>query len=153
MTAGPGGRHDVERDIPEILQEVRVAQTGGQLFFAFLFSVAFAPGFDDLDGQQRLLYACDLIVVATASTLLVAPVAIHRWNFGRGLRPQFLVAAHWLACAGLVFLAVGLVLGLWLISSVVFPGAPAWIAIVSAAILVLAWLVLPMSIMRSTARR
>ena len=107
MTAGPGGRHDVERDIPEILQEVRVAQTGGQLFFAFLFSVAFAPGFDDLDGQQRLLYACDLFVVATASTLLVAPVAIHRWNFGRGLRPQFLVAAHWLACAGLVFLAVG----------------------------------------------
>ena len=53
MTAGPGGRHDVERDIPEILQEVRVAQTGGQLFFAFLFSVAFAPGFDDLDAHCR----------------------------------------------------------------------------------------------------
>lgn len=88
MTAGPGGRHDVERDIPEILQEVRVAQTGGQLFFAFLFSVAFAPGFDDLDGQQRLLYACDLFVVATASTLLVAPVAIHRWNFGRVCGPS-----------------------------------------------------------------
>ncbi len=141
--------HDVDRDIPEILQELRVAQTGGQLFFAFLFSVAFAPGFQDLDDHQRLLYACDLFVVASASTLLVAPVAIHRWNFGLGLRRSLLIATHWLAAAGLVFLAAGLILGLWLISSVVFPASPAWLAIFSAVLIIAAWLVLPLAILRT----
>ena len=140
------GEHDVDRDLGEILQELRVAQTGGQLFFAFLFSVAFAPGFTELDGSQRLLYGWTLFIVASAITVLVAPVAVHRWNFGRGMRPQLLVATHVLACCGLVLLAVGLAMGMWLISSVVFPDSPAWLALGSAALAAFAWVVVPLGL-------
>lgn len=52
----PQGPHNVDRDLPEFLQEVRVAQTGGQIFFAFLFTIAFSPGFDALDDGQQTLY-------------------------------------------------------------------------------------------------
>jgi hypothetical protein len=137
------GPHDVDRDLPELLQEVRVAQTGGQLFFAFLFSVAFAPGFAQLSGGQRALYGWDLFTVATAITVLVAPVAVHRWNFGYGMRPQLLVVTHVLSVIGLSILAVGLVLGLTLIGSIVFPGSPPWLAGSSAVVILVFWIVVP----------
>lgn len=145
------GSHDVDRDLPELLQEVRVAQTGGQLFFAFLFGVAFAPGFAELTNGQRMLYGWDLFVVATAITVLVAPVAAHRWLFGQGLRPQLLVITHLLAVLGLWLLAIGLLLGLALIGSVVFPGTPPWLAGASALVIVAFWIVLPWATQRTAA--
>lgn len=142
--------HDVDRDLPELLQEVRVAQTGGQLFFAFLFSVAFAPGFAELSEGQRTLYGWVLFVVATSMTVLVAPVAAHRWLFGQGLRRQLLVITHLLAVTGLWLLALGLLLGLTLIGSVVFPGTPPWLVGSSAVVIVLFWIVLPWATQRTT---
>ena len=138
------GRHNVDRDLPEMLQELRVAQTGGQLFFAFLFTVAFAPGFASLDSGQRNLYAWTLFVVAAAIIVLVAPVAVHRGNFGRRKRPELLVVTHWLATCGLVLLAGGTVLGMLLISSVVFPDSPPWLAIGAGALVVVAWIGVPL---------
>lgn len=135
--------HDVDRDLPELLQEVRVAQTGGQLFFAFLFSVAFAPGFAELTDAQRGLYGWDLFIVATAITVLVAPVATHRWLFGCRLRAQLLLVTHVLSVLGLALLAVGLILGLALIGSIVFPGSPPWLAASSALVVILFWIALP----------
>ncbi len=137
------GDHDVDRDIIEALQELRVAQTGGQVFFAFLFSVAFAPGFADLDSGQRSLYGWTLFVVASATTVLIAPVAVHRWNFGMGRRPQMLIATHVLASLGLALLAVGSVMGMLLISTVVFPDSVPWLAIASAVLVTVSWLALP----------
>jgi hypothetical protein len=138
------GPHAVNRDLPETFQELRVIQTGGQLFFAFLFSIAFAPGFSSLSDTQRVLYGWNLFVVASATTVLVAPAAFHRWNFGMGMRRQLLVVTHLMAAAGLVLLALGLVLGLWLISSVVFPDSPPWLAYASAALLAISWIVVPL---------
>jgi len=137
------GDHDVDRDIPEALQELRVAQTGGQVFFAFLFSVAFAPGFSELDDGQRILYGWTLFVVASATTVLIAPVAVHRWNFGMDRRPQMLVATHILASCGLALLAIGSVMGMLLISSVVFPDSVPWLAVGSAVLVTVSWLALP----------
>lgn len=137
------GIHDVDRDFPEILQELRVVQTGGQLFFAFLFSIAFAPGFSALTPEQLTLYGWTLFVVASAITVLVAPVAVHRINFGLGKRPQLLAVTHWLACCGLVLLAAGILMGLLLISSVVFPDSPPWLPTGSGALIVLTWVVVP----------
>ncbi len=138
------GEHDIDRDFAEILQELRVVQTGGQLFFAFLFAVAFAPGFKDLDAGQRLLYGWTLFVVASAITVLVAPVAFHRWNFGLGMRPQLLVVTHVFAGIGIGLLAAGMVMGMLLISSVVFPDSPAWLAAASAVLAAVAWVVVPL---------
>lgn len=136
--------HDVDRDLPELLQELRVAQTGGQLFFAFLFSVAFTPRFAELTEAQRNLYGWDLFVVASSITVLVAPVAVHRWVFGHGLRPQLLVVTHVLASLGLVLLTVGLMLGLALVATLVWPDSPLWLPISSAVIVAIFWVAVPL---------
>jgi hypothetical protein len=138
------GAHHVDRDVPEFLQELRVAQTGGQVYFAFLFSVAFMPTFEQLSDGQRTLYAWALLVVALSSAVLVAPVAVHQWNFGRGLRPQWLVMTHVLALLGLALLAVGMTLGMTLVASVIAPHGEVWLPVATAAALVVCWLVLPL---------
>jgi len=120
-----------------------VAQTGGQVYFAFLFSVAFMPAFDELCDGQRTLYAWNLLVVALSSVVLVAPVAVHQWNFGRGLRPQWLVMTHVLALLGLGLLALGMTLGMTLISTVIQPHGDVWLPVAMATALVLCWLVIP----------
>lgn len=138
------GAHHVDRDVPEFLQELRVAQTGGQIYFAFLFSVAFMPTFSDLTEQQRTLYAWDLLVVAVSTAVLIAPVAVHQWNFGRGLRPQWLVMTHVLALVGLGLLGIGMTLGMALVGSVLHPDGDTWLALSAAAALVLCWLGIPL---------
>lgn len=142
------GKHDIDRDFAEMLQELRVVQTGGQLFFAFLFAVAFAPGFKELDDGQRLLYGWTLFVVASAITVLVAPVAFHRWNFGLGMRPDLLIVTHVFASIGIALLAAGMVMGMLLVSSVVFPGSPAWLALASAVLTTVSWVVVPLWLRR-----
>lgn len=138
------GSHHVDRDVPEFLQELRVAQTGGQIYFAFLFSVAFMPTFAGLSEGQRQLYTWNLFVVALSSAVLIAPVAVHQWNFGRGLRPQWLVMTHLLALLGLGLLGVGMTLGMTLVATVIQPGGSQWLPVATAASLVACWLVLPL---------
>lgn len=138
------GPHHVDRDIPEFLQELRVAQTGGQIYFAFLFSVAFMPTFEELDDMQRALYSWNLLVVALSGAVLVAPVAVHQWNFGQGLRPQWLAMTHVLALVGLALLGLGIVLGVTLVSSVVDATATYWLPVSVAAALVGCWVLLPL---------
>lgn len=137
------GAHHVDRAIPEFLQELRVAQTGGQVYFAFLFSVAFLPTFERLSDGQRLLYSLSLLVIAMSSAVLVAPVAIHQWNFGHGLRPAWLAMTHVLALVGLGLLGLGVTLGITLVSTVIQPGGALWLPVVTASTLVVCWLLLP----------
>lgn len=137
------GSHDIDRDLPEFLQEMRVTLTGAQVLFAFLFSVAFAPRFTELDDGQRTVYGWTLIVMVASITCLVAPVAVHQWNFGRGLRPAILVVTHVSTIVGLGLLAAGMVMALWLISAVVFPDSSAWIPMSAGVIMVLGWVGLP----------
>ncbi|MDP1876232.1 MAG: DUF6328 family protein [Actinomycetota bacterium] len=115
-------------------------------FWYFCPTVAFAPGFSALSDGQRTLYGWSLFVVASATTVVVAPAAFHRWNFGMGMRRQLLVVTHVMAAAGLVLLACGLVMGLWLISSVVFPDSAPWLAYASAGILAISWIAVPLAL-------
>jgi hypothetical protein len=126
-----------------LLQELRVAQTGGQIFFAFLFTVAFTPVFTAADAGQKLLYGWDLFVVAASVAFLVSPVAIHRVNFGRRIRPQLLAVIHAVTLIGLGLLAVGVVLGVLLISTFVFPESFAWLPVGAAAVIVVCWFAIP----------
>lgn len=139
------GEHNVDRAMLEALQELRVAQTGGQIFFAFLFTVAFAPAFDDATEGQRQLYAWALFVVAASVACLVAPVATHRLNFGRRIRPHLLAALEVFTILGLALLALGIVLGLLLISTFLFPDERfRWLPIAVGIVLVVCWLVVPL---------
>ena len=73
-----------DRNMIEMLQELRVAQTGVQILFAFLLSLSFTERFADIDDFQQWTYVVTLLLTALTTGLLVAPAAIHRMLFGAG---------------------------------------------------------------------
>jgi hypothetical protein len=94
-----------ERTAGELIQELRVAGLGVQVLFGFLLSLPFSNRFSQLDGEQRDLYITCLVLSATATVLLIGPVAYHRMVFRRGLKEQLVRAANIQAIFGLT--AVG----------------------------------------------
>jgi multisubunit Na+/H+ antiporter MnhE subunit len=90
----------------ELLQELRVAQTGVQILFAFLLTLAFQPRFADITEAQRWTYVVTLLLSVVTAGLLVAPVAVHRATFQRGLKMETVLLGHRLFTAGLAMLAV-----------------------------------------------
>ncbi|MFJ9847385.1 DUF6328 family protein [Kitasatospora sp. NPDC101155] len=90
----------------DLLQEVRVAQTGSQILFGFLLSVVFMPRFAQLGGFDRGLYVSTVVLGALATGALTSPVAYHRIFAGHRLKPQLVDAAARLVATGLVLLAL-----------------------------------------------
>lgn len=97
-----------DRNFFELLQELRVTQTGVQLLFAFLLTLAFTPRFPSLDTLQRATYVTTLLLAVLAAALFTAPAALHRGLFGRGAKPLVVKVSSRLAGAGLAVLALAL---------------------------------------------
>jgi len=96
----------MDRNWNELLQELRVTQTGVQILTGFLLTVPFQQRFGDLDAYQRNLYL-ELVVLAVITTgLIVAPVSVHRILFRKRLKAELVHAADRLARAGLGTLAL-----------------------------------------------
>jgi Family of unknown function (DUF6328) len=95
-----------DRNLAELLQELRVAGLGVQVLFGFLLSLPFTNRFDRLSQGQRELYLGTLVLAAVATALLLGPVAYHRLVFRRGQKEGLVRAANVMAVAGLA--AVGL---------------------------------------------
>jgi len=118
----------LDRNYAEILQEVRVAQTGVQLLLAFLLTVAFTPRFLTLTGFERGAYIGALVLGAAANALLIAPAAFHRLVFQRRLKRQLVRASNRFALFGLALLMLSISCALLLILSVTVGSALAvWI--------------------------
>src|ERR687889_1089442 len=83
---GEGPLQRADRNMIEMLQELRVAQTGIQILFAFLLSLSFTERFGRIDEVQRWTYVVTLLLTALTTGLLVAPAAVHRILFGRGVK-------------------------------------------------------------------
>src|SRR5256886_1618322 len=98
-----------DRAYGEILQEVRVAQTGVQILFAFLLALAFQARFADITGFQRGVYVVTLMLCAAATALLIAPAAFHRMIYRRRLKQHLVRVANRLAITGLVLLLLSMV--------------------------------------------
>ncbi|OLT21301.1 hypothetical protein BJF78_34375 [Pseudonocardia sp. CNS-139] len=94
-----------DRNMIELLQELRVAQTGVQILFAFLLSLSFTNRFESVDAFQRWTYVVTLLLSVVTAGLLVAPAAVHRMTFGRGLKFETVRVGHRLFTAGLATLA------------------------------------------------
>lgn len=77
-----------DRKWAELLQEVRVTQTGVQILFAFLLTVAFTPHFQSLGQVDRSIYVVTVLLGAAATGALIAPVSLHRIVTGRRLKPE-----------------------------------------------------------------
>ncbi|KAA1422934.1 sodium:proton antiporter [Mumia zhuanghuii] len=133
------------RNWNELLQELRVAQTGVQILTAFLLTIPFTPRFDDLSDGQEIVYLAVLSGSVAATALLVAPVAMHRALFRKGQRPWLVSAAHVCASVGLAALAVTVSGVMWLVFDVVIGPSWAWAAFGASAFLFGAlWIGLPL---------
>lgn len=96
----------LERNWNELLQELRVTQTGIQILTGFLLTLPFTPKFDDLGTEQRTIYLVTIIGSVMTTGLIVAPVAFHRLLFRKHQRPWLIEAANRMAKAGLIMLAL-----------------------------------------------
>jgi hypothetical protein len=151
--AGPGYTRDgetvaqrLDRNYTELLQELRVAQAGVQILFAFLLTLAFTQRFGETDGFQRGVYVVTLLFAAGAAALLIAPVAFHRLVFRRRQKDDLVDAANRLALGGLAMLFVAMVGAVLLILDVVLGDFRAFLLTgLVAAWFVGLWLVLPLT--------
>jgi Family of unknown function (DUF6328) len=135
----PYSRHETEaqrldRNYLELLQELRVAETGVQILFAFLLSIAFQQRFNEIDDFQRTVYLVTLGCAAVSGLLLIAPAAAHRLLFRRRLKDELVTYTGRVAAGGLVFLLLAIIGSVLLIVDFVsgMPAAVTCVVIVSA---------------------
>ncbi|MFE7378955.1 DUF6328 family protein [Streptomyces zhihengii] len=151
----PESPHErVNRRWNEILQETRVAQTGVQILFGFLLSVAFTPLFRELDPFDRGLYVVTVVLGASSTAALIAPVAMHRFLSGLRMKHEVVEAAGRFMACGMVMLALTIGCTLMLILDVVLPGAAA-AALVGTVMFWFAvcWVLIPVRIRFKAGRR
>ncbi|MFF3484663.1 DUF6328 family protein [Streptomyces sp. NPDC002701] len=148
---GPGER--LNRRWNELLQETRVAQTGVQILFGFLLSVAFTAGFRDLGTLDRTIYVTTVVLGAAATGSLIAPVSIHRFLAGQRMKEELVETAHRLMMLGMVLLALTIGSTLLLILRVVLPGVIAEILVAGVMLyFALCWYALPLWLRRRADR-
>jgi hypothetical protein len=135
-----------DRQMIELLNEIRVAIPGVQILFAFLLAVPFAPRFGETSALQRDVFYVTLLATAASTACLIAPSAAHRVLFHQSERGFLVENASKLLIAGLSFLLVALTGALLLITDFLFDGAIVWIApsVFAAGTLAL-WFVFPYS--------
>jgi hypothetical protein len=146
---GEGPLQRADRNMIELLQELRVAQTGVQILFAFLLTLSFTERFGSIDEVQRWTYVVTLLCSVLTAGLFVAPAAVHRVTFRRGVKAETVQLGHQLFTLGLGALALTLTGSVLLVLDVAV-GLP--FAISSAAVvcvvLCLLWFVLPIPLLR-----
>jgi hypothetical protein len=143
----------LDRNLIELLQEVRVVQTGVQVLFAFLLTVPFSSRFDQITDFQRAAYFAALVGTAGASVLLIAPTSVHRLLFRMGQKEYMVDLSNRLALWGLLSLAIAMVAAMLLVSDVMFGGAVAVIiAVATAAGFAFVWVGLPLRRRRAVQR-
>jgi hypothetical protein len=116
-----------DRQMMELLNELRVALPGVQILFAFLLTVPFSVRFDDLTSFQRNDYYVTLIVTALCTACLIAPSAAHRLRFHKGDRAWLVESANTLMIIGLALLLLAIVSAVTLITDILFDGVKVWI--------------------------
>ncbi len=133
------------RELIELLNELRVALPGVQVLFAFLLAVPFQQRFQHATSFQRDAYFVTLSTALISTVFLIAPSAYHRLNFRRHDKQRIVEFGNRCVIAGLSVLAVAMTSVMVLISDVLFGGAVAIVApSLSAALLIVLWMALPL---------
>jgi hypothetical protein len=141
---GESERQRWDRNFADLLQELRVAQTGVQILFAFLLTLPFSNGFPKTTEFQKAVYIVALMSAAFAAAMIISPVAFHRALFRQGRKPELVRFAHAMATGGLGFMLVSMIASIMLIAGYLLN---TWIAavlsVVAAAWFLTFWLVIP----------
>ncbi|MET9556762.1 DUF6328 family protein [Streptomyces sp. NPDC006645] len=129
----------------DLLQELRVAQTGVQILFGFLLTVVFQQRFTDLSDADRHIYTVTVVLGAATVGALVGPVALHRLLTGRRLKPETVLLASRLTVLGLVLLLCTMTSSLLLVLRLAVRDAWAAVLVVVVAVwFLLCWFVAPL---------
>ncbi len=129
----------LDRNLNELFMGLRVALPGVQVLFAFLLVLPFQSGFPDVTAFQEKIYFATLLCTMIASVMLIAPSARHRIRFRKDDKAYVVFSASRLTIAGLVFLGLGMIGAILLVSDYLFGAATATIATLLVAI-ALFWL-------------
>jgi hypothetical protein len=135
----------LDRELIELLNELRVALPGVQVLFAFMLTVPFSQRFPELTGLQRDVYFAAFLFATIAVALLISPTAMHRIEFRARDKERMIVTANRFAIAGTVALAAAMSCVVFVITDVLF--GTSWAALVTAAVVfvfVALWYVLPL---------
>jgi hypothetical protein len=150
-TRGESEQDRLARNMGELLQELRVAQTGVQILFAFLLSAVFAARFADATTFERTVAITTVMLTTVAAALLMAPAAWHRLYFRQGRRYDILRWANRFAIVGLAVLAAAMTGAVLLVADAVVGDVPAIVLAGCAGILLASvWFVLPLTRRRHT---
>lgn len=134
----------IDRNLVELLQELRVAGLGVQVLFGFLLAMPFTNLFSSLDPEQHRLYLAVLVLAALSTALLSAPVAYHRIVFRRHQKHDLLRFANAVALGGLACVALAICGAVLLVVSVVYDGLVAAVVAASVAgVYFVLWYVVP----------
>ena len=142
-----------DRNLVELLQEARVVQTGVQILFGFLLTIAFQPKFEKLSSFQKADYFGTLVAAATTLIMLTAPTAWHRILFRQGDKEHLVEVANRFMLVGLAamgFTTIGVVI---LLSDIAF--SPAVVALITAVVTLgcaTLWWVMPLARRRALDR-
>jgi hypothetical protein len=156
MRPGPAADHRSEseahrddRNLAELIQELRVAGLGVQILFGFLLSLPFTVRFTQLSTGQRDLYLASLVLSALATVLLLGPVAYHRLVFRRGLKEHLVRYANQMAILGLAAVGAAILAAVLLVTSYVAGAlAATLITVLTACALAALWFALPLGARR-----
>jgi hypothetical protein len=151
MPDRPSGRDETEeerldRNLGELLQELRVALPGVQVLFAFLLAVPFQQHFTSISAFDRKAYFATLLLTALSAALLIAPSAYHRLTFRYQQKGRLVFIANRLAIAGLAVLALAMTCAIMLVTNVLF-GTVATTVVTTALVLTMffvLWAALPL---------
>ena len=135
----------LDRNLSEMLQELRVALPGVQVLFAFLLAVPFQQGFEKITPFQKGAYFGTLVCTAISAVMLISPTAYHRITFRYQQKRQLVFYANRFSIVGLFFLALAMTGAIMLITDYLF-GSTATILMVAATVVVFGffWFGLPL---------
>jgi Na+/melibiose symporter-like transporter len=134
----------VNRELIELLNELRVALPGVQVLFAFLLAVPFSQRFGQTTELQRDTFMVALLTTLAGSVFLIAPSAYHRIRFRDRDKEALLQISNIFAIVGMAFLAMGMTAVVFLVTDMIFKGAmTSAVTTLTAALFALVWFVLP----------
>jgi hypothetical protein len=136
----------LDRNLGELLQELRVALPGVQVLFAFLLAVPFQQNFTKTSEFDKKIYFVTLLLTALSAALLIAPSAYHRLTFRYQQKHRLVFVSNRLAIAGLATLALAMTCAVMLITNVLFGTAATTIVttLLVLTMFILLWAVLPL---------
>lgn len=139
----------LDRNLNELLQELRVALPGVQILFAFLLAVPFQQRFEEVTEFQRGVYYATLLLTGASTFLFIAPTAFHRLTFRLQQKDRLVKLANRLTIAGLACVALAVTGAVILITDFLYGMVPTVIAAsLIFSIAALLWFVIPLRVRR-----